>query len=1025
MLRSRTLRAAAALAPACLLVGGLAAPAGAASPGAASASDPRGESPAARAATGTGPWAPGSSTPRPGHWRPYVLSPSSRTVRPAAVQRVRPRGGSVAGSPSTLLRHDGRTVRLTSTGGRDSSPLVVLDMGKEVSGPVRVRVTGASDPRPELHACFSESMQYAALSPGQNNGETAYAPGCDTANIWNGFPGVAYTYDSDSHTLPLAGAELPAQLTDPELRGGYRYVTLFLDGPGWVDVDDVSVHFTAASDQKRLDAYPGHFLSSDNELNKIWYAGAYTVQINTDRADTAKSWPYAAGEGDHADDVVPGADPRHDVIYDGGKRDRIVWQGDLAVQGPTTYVSTHDLPAVENSLTSLASQQLPDGFMPAESQVGQHNRDELRTYGEYVTWFVNNMAEHYRWTGDRDYLARWWPALSDATAWLDQQRDATGLISFKASGSCGHYGYSDCGHETYVNALYARNLDQMSTMARALGKVAVARGYAAQADTLRAAINHQLWDADAGAYRLSTEIPDAYPQDANATAVLTGVASPARAQRALTYLRRSSWGDLGALTVAPTTPNPSLPSFYAPLPSWFEVDARIAAPGATDLQQQSGFTLMKRFWGWMLRQDPGSTFWEHVQPSGNPNLQQFSSLAHGWAAGPTVTLTTQVLGVDPTAAGFKRFAVAPHPGHLRWAQGVVPTPHGKARVAWWQRSTGFTMRLTAPSGTRPTVTVPTPGRRVRVVVDRKVVWDGRSRSPRASYADGHVVVRNLASGRHTVGSVAKRAHRARAAVSLSPAGTVAEAGDLLAYDATVTGKAPGRLRGTVAVTVPRGWSLSRRTIDVDLASNGRPVSKAYRFFVQVPDDAASGTSRVVARLTYARHATESSSSVRLSRTETISDFDGGLDGWQAGRNVSSVASVGSFANGPGRPYAGSGALEATGDAVPGEDERQVFLAPEHPLDLGQARAFLVRLDSYGGAPGASGYQAVVRLTGAGGDVLEKTFTVSSDAWNTLELDVSSWPGRSAVSRVEVGFRAPGGTVAWSSRFQVDQVEWEG
>ena len=1025
MFRSPSLRAVAVIAPAGLLAGVLAVPAAAGSGPGTAADSHRRESTAARASTSTGPWGPGSYTPRPGHWRPYVLSPSSRTLRPAQVQRVRSRGGSVEGNAGTLLAHDGRTVRLTSTGGRDASPLIRLDMGKEVSGPVQVRVTAASDPRPELHACFSESLQYAALSPGQNNGETAFAPGCDTANIWNGFPGSAYTYDSDSHTLPLAGADLPAQLTDPELRGGYRYVTLFLDGPGWVDVDDVTVHFTAASDQKRLDAYPGHFLSSDNELNKIWYAGAYTVQINTDRADTAKSWPYADGEADHADAVVPGADPARDVIYDGGKRDRIVWQGDLAVQGPTTYVSTHDVGAVENSLTSLASQQLPDGYMPAESQVGQHNRDELRTYGEYVTWFVHNMSEHYRWTGNAGYLRRWWPALEAATGWLEGQRDDTGLISFKASGSCGHFGYSDCGHETYVNALYARNLDEMSTMARAMHERTAAKQYAARADVVRDAINAHLWDSDTGAYRLSTEIPNAYPQDANATAVLAGVATRSQARRALTYLHRSSWGDLGALTVSPGTPNAALPSFYAPLPSWFEVDARLTAPGATDLEQESAFTLMKRFWGWMLDQDPGSTFWEHVQPSGNPNLQQFSSLAHGWATGPTVSLSTQVLGVSPTAAGFKRFAVAPHPGGLRWAEGVVPTPHGKARVAWRQHGDGFAITLSAPGGTRPTVTVPTAGRRVRVTVDGRLVWNGAPRSRTTSYRGGHVVVRGLSSGRHTVLVATKSARHARATVSLSPAGTVAEAGDLLAYDATVTGKAPGRLRGTVAVTVPDGWSASRRAIHVDVASNGRAVTRSYRFFVQVPEEATSGTSPVVARFTHDHRSVASTSDVRLSRTETIADFDGGVDGWQAGRNVASVASVGGFANGPGRPYAGSGALEASGESVPGGEERQVFLAPDRPLDLGPAKSFLVRLDSYGGAPGATGYQAVVRLTGAGGDVLEKTFTVSSDSWNTLELDTSSWAGRSSVTRVEVGFSAPGSTVPWSSRFQVDQVEWEG
>ena len=60
--------------------------------------------------------------------------------------------------------------------------------------------------------------------------------------------------------------------------------------------------------------------------------------------------------------------------------------------------------------------------MPAESLVGQHNQDEIRTYGEYVTWFVNNEYEHWHYTGDRSYLDRWWPQLTKAMAWLESVR---------------------------------------------------------------------------------------------------------------------------------------------------------------------------------------------------------------------------------------------------------------------------------------------------------------------------------------------------------------------------------------------------------------------------------------------------------------------------------------------------------------------------------------------------------------------------------------------------------------------------
>ncbi|MCW2898813.1 MAG: hypothetical protein JWO67_1078 [Streptosporangiaceae bacterium] len=698
-------------------------------------------------ARATGPWQDASYTPRPGDWRPYVLAPSGHTVEPVSVLKAVPRQGRIQGDPRAALDSDGRSVRLEGAADRAGSPMLVLDFGKEVAGRIKVRVKDASATRPKLHVCFSESRRYLAEAPGDNDGQGRIAPGCDTANIWNGFPGVAYTEDTDSHELPLGDAGLPGTVTDPAIRGGFRYATLFLDGPGSVDIDGVSAEFTAAPLQPRPSAYRGHFLSSDHLLNKIWYAGAYTVQINTGMPDTAKSWPYAKGEHDHADAAVPFADPKKEVIYDGGKRDRIVWQGDLAVQAPVTYVTTGDVDAVDNSLSSLAAQQLPDGFMPAESQVGPHNRDELRVYGEYVTWFVNNMYDHWLYTGDRAYADKWWPALTRATAWLEsvRSRDDQGLIAFGEVGSCGHYGYSDCGHETYVNALYTRNLAQMAELATARGDAAAAKTYGDRSAAVRAAINAQLWDDQAGAYRLSREIPGAYPQDANAAAVLTGVAGTGRTKRALDHLRGHNWGLLGSLTVSPKTPNASLPSFYAPLPSGMEADARFGVDDASALR------LMRTFWGWQLAQDPGSTFWEHVQPDGTPNLEQFSSLAHGWAAQPTVTLTSRVLGVAPTGPGYAAFTVLPHPGDLSWAEGTVPTPRGDIAASWRSGKAGFELRVTAPRGTTARLAVPVSASTTRVRLDGRVVWAGGKATAKDVSGDGsYVYVAGVAAGRHTL-----------------------------------------------------------------------------------------------------------------------------------------------------------------------------------------------------------------------------------------------------------------------------------
>jgi hypothetical protein len=969
-------------------------------------------SPAAATSLTSGPWADANYAPQPGNWQPYVLAPTSHTVTPTAVLLADARGGSITGDPAAALGGTG-SVTLTGPGSRTASPLLTLDFGKEVGGEIRVHVTGASNPAPQLHACFSESRAEMALTPQQNSGEAAYAPGCDTANIWNGYPGVPYTYDSDSHTLAFDPAALPATVQDSQPRGGFRYVTFFLDGAGSVSFDDVALDFQAVPKQSDPAAYQGWFLSSDNELNKLWYAGAYTVQMDTWLANTAKSWPYAQGEADHADATIPHADPAQEVILDGAKRDRVVWQGDLAVEAPVTYLSTADVPAVDNSLSSLAAQQLPDGYMPAESLVGPHNYGEIRTYGEYVTWFVHNEYEHWLYTGDRGYLQDNWTALTRAVAWLESVRaqDPQGLIAFGSVGSCGHYGYSDCGHETYVNALYDRNLDEMASLAGVLGDASAAQTYQARSTALAAAINAQLWDPSVGAYRLSRGIPGAYPQDANATAVLTGVASPAQAARALAYLRKHDWSTYGSLTVSPDTPNSAISPSYEPLPSGFEAEARLGA--ASPVSQLAGEQLLDRYWGYQLSQDPGSTYWEKVNTAGSPTIGQFTSLAHGWAAAPTIALTQDVLGVTPTSGGYATFDVTPHPGDLTWAQGRVPTPHGAIETSWQAGPARFTLTATVPAGTSARLSVPTLGSQVRVTLDGNPVA--------ATAADGFVTVSGVGAGHHVLAAQRISPVPATLGVVVSPAAADTSAGATVPVQVEVTGTAQGRLVASVALTAPDGWTVTPAQQTVTLGELGRPASATADFRVTVPSTASPGSYRL----------TGSASAPGASASDTLTvtveppgySFDSGTMGWQPGANATGVARVTSFANRPGTCVSG-GCLQVQGASVAATAIRSAYVAPSSPVDMSGASEFRLDFDCYGGVPGATGYQAVVTLTGTDGTVLTRTFPVPSDTWSPLSVPLAGWSGASSVRRIEVGFSAVGTTFSpWGGDFQIDDVTW--
>jgi hypothetical protein len=262
-------------------------------------------------------------------------------------------------------------------------------------------------------------------------------------------------------------------------------------------------------------------------------------------------------------------------------------------------------------------------------------------------------------------------------------------------------------------------------------------------------------------------------------------------------------------------------------------------------------------------------------------------------------------------------------------------------------------------------------------------------------------------------------------VNVSPEQQTALPGDLLHLSATVSGRAAHVLSGTLHAGAPDGWTVQPADSAIRLTSDGHPVSRTVDIYVQVPADAASGDFSVPVTFTADDGTTaQATATITLSVTNYLYGFEDGTQGYQPGQNVSAVAKVSSFADGPGHCDQGSGCLEATASSAPASALRTVHVDPAQPLDLNQATSFLAAIDCYGGAPGATGYEAVVTLTGAGGQTMTKNLAISNDTWNHLAIDVSGWAPRSAISRIEIGFHALGSDTTWTPRFQVDSVGWK-
>ncbi len=420
------------------------------------------------------------------------------------------------------------------------------------------------------------------------------------------------------------------------------------------------------------------------------------------------------------------------VIMDGAKRDRVVWSGDLGVETPNVLYTTGADDFVRGSLELLGSYQVADG----ESGTNVNPTVALGTFPESGTTYsasysmdeVDNIATYYLFTGDLSLVRSQWPMITRELAYNRSTVDSRGLLVTDGGDGMDwdYYDGSKTGEVSAYNVIYYRTLIDAATLADALGLQSQAVAYGQEAVNLRSAINRYLLDPATGLYALSNLQPSAAAQDANSLAVLFGVAPPAKDTALLAALRRTLL----------STP-------YGPLP--FTADARYmtaVSPFVTNEEVQALFaagepasatSLLLTLWGYMDAPGPDDTGadWELVGAHGSPGFGAFTSLAHGWASGATADLSADVLGVQPTTAGFRTWSVAPHPGSLSWVEGDVPTPHGTidVRVAQDRSSGRLALQIGAPPRTTGSVSVPVP--RSGAVVTIRSTGPGPTHRPRS------------------------------------------------------------------------------------------------------------------------------------------------------------------------------------------------------------------------------------------------------------------------------------------------------
>jgi hypothetical protein len=635
-------------------------------------------------------------------WRSYDEAPADSLVQPVRVVSV---SGEVNDPQALIHPAPGSVTTLTYPPG-GAAPQIVLDYGKEIGGFATFEV--ASTTGDTLRAAYSERL--ANMSP---TGDEAVTPAPFASGNANRY---------DDFTLAV-----PDTMTAPIIQGGQRYELLTLRSPGTVSLSGAGFDFTPL--RATPDVLVGHFLSSDSLLNRIWYAGAYTLNLNQLTPGTT---------------VLPGAVNQLRLIMDGAKRDRAVWSGDHLISDQTDYYSS-DPRYVRDSLylfgthpASSAGELEPTegnesqpGPLPGACTPNPQAQNECITWSaSYSIVFVSALYQYYLHTGDAAFVRQMWQSVLRQMAWDAEQVDSNGLFSvshgaytgsFEVGGDDGDWNIEAVpGELTYVNSLYEEALTDAAKLAPLAGDVAKAPGWLHAAAAIKNAVNSKLWDPRTDVYDASTSDRGSVVQDANVTAILAGIPARSRAREIVEVLARrlkTPYGPADVSTPVPSGYNRDI----SPYMGSFNVYADLAAG-----EERAALSLIRNEWGWMVNHDPGGVTWERIELDGTINAMD--SAAHAWSTGPTAALSQYVLGVAPTSPGYGRWAIAPQPGDLHRAQGVVPTPHGPITVRWEKLNAdrdrdvdSFVLTISAPRGTSGTVAVPLLGARRVIAEDGRMV----------------------------------------------------------------------------------------------------------------------------------------------------------------------------------------------------------------------------------------------------------------------------------------------------------------
>ena len=387
----------------------------------------------------------------------------------------------------------------------------------------------------------------------------------------------------------------------------------------------------------------GSFTCDDEELNRIWEVGAYTMELTT-----------------------------RECFIDGIKRDRWIWSGDAYQSYLMNYYLSFDSQTVKNTTWALRG----------KDPVTSHTNTIL----DYTFFWFLGIYDYYLYTGDRHFISQVYPRMQTLMDYVLGRTNKNGM----AEGLIGDWvfvdwtdGYMDKhGELSFEQVLFAKSLETMALCAKLANNTTDQTKYEELAADLRAKLLPAFWSETKKALvhnRLNDMPQEQITRYANMFAVF------------FNYLSAEQKQEIKESVLL----NDSVMKISTPYMRFYELEALCALGEQKEVMKE-----MKDYWGGMIREG-ATSFWEKYNPTdkGTQHLAMYGrpygkSLCHAWGASPIYLLGKYYLGIQPVKAGYSEFAISPNLGGLKWMEGIVPTPNGEIKLYMNEN----TIKVTATEG---------------------------------------------------------------------------------------------------------------------------------------------------------------------------------------------------------------------------------------------------------------------------------------------------------------------------------------